>query len=250
MIAAIDSGNSSVKLGIFDQGKLIKSFYSLSIPSAAGIINTSYTESRIIVSDVGGNTKEIMDLFSGVKELLWVNSKLKFPFRILYKTPESLGSDRLAAVAGAWEGWGPGNLLVIDIGTCITYDFIDRQAQYRGGGISPGLTIRLKSLNRFTSALPEISPNNRYSLYGDDTPSSILSGTQGGLIAELNGMIQLYKESFPDLKIIMGGRNAGFFEPGMKSPVIIHPDLILWGLSAIARYNEKQQDRRPAPPNS
>ncbi len=237
MIAVIDSGNSSVKLGIFDQAKLIKSYNSLSLPSIKKHLR-DFGIDRVVISDVGGRKKMLMRACSGKIKTLWVSAGLKFPIKIKYKSPESLGSDRIAAITGAWHRFGPANILVIDSGTCLTYDFVDENSKYLGGGISPGISMRLKALHAFTSSLPEIDFRRQFEFLGKDTKSSILSGTLGGIIYETEGIIKKFRKKFPDIKIILCGGNTDFLRANLKSSVHVIPDLILWGLLSVAVYNE------------
>ncbi len=237
MIAAIDSGNSSVKLGIFDQAKLIKSFNSILLPDLKKQLK-NFPGSRIIISDVGGRRDKLLKILPGNSNPLLVSAYLKYPFKIKYKSPESLGSDRLAAVIGAWHKFGPAHLLIIDVGSCITFDVIDKKANYLGGGISPGISMRLQALHSFTSSLPEIAFIGRIAKQGNDTKSSILKGTVGGTIFEIEGLIKQFCKRYPGIKIVLCGGNARFIGSKLKGSVNIIPDLVLWGLMSISLYND------------
>jgi type III pantothenate kinase len=237
MIAAIDSGNSSVKLGIFKEGVLIKTFNSVANTDIPSILR-SYPFKKIIISDVGGKKEELISMMPENARLIIMNHELNFEFTIKYKTPQTLGTDRLAGIAGAWNKYGPSNILVVDIGTCVTYDFIDHLGNYWGGGISPGIDLRIKSLHAFTSNLPLVIPQGRFKLFGNDTDSSIQSGTVGGIVAEINGMMECYREKYSSLKIVICGGSSGFFESKIKGPIFVFPGLVLWGLCIIAIHNE------------
>ena len=136
---------------------------------------------------------------------LVLSSELSLPFANSYQSPETLGPDRLALVAGA-QGKHPNtNTLVVDLGTCITFDFIDASATYHGGAISPGLEMRLKSLKEFTARLPKIQAGYPEDFVGTNTSASILSGVVYGIINEVNGAIEAYKQRYPDIKVILTG---------------------------------------------
>jgi type III pantothenate kinase len=129
------------------------------------------------------------------------------------------------------------NILVIDAGTCITYDFIDKNGVYQGGAISPGINLKLKALNTFTQKLPLIEFKNEFVLIGQTTEESILSGVLNGTIAEIEGIIGYYSHSFSDLKTIICGGASNFFESKIKAPIFVVPELVLIGLNRILQYN-------------
>ena len=237
MIAAIDSGNSHIKLGIFDKAKLIKSYNSVEEDNLINIIKEEQVN-RVVLSDVGGNLAHLAGNLAGSIPVLTIHTGLNYPFRINYKTPGTLGTDRVAAVAGAWEKFGPADILIIDTGTCITYDFIDSTGNYNGGGISPGLKMRLKALHTFTSGLPEIELSTDYDLLGNDTKSSMINGTIGGTVEEVKGLIKNFQYNKPGLKTVLCGGNAVFFESRLKGSIFVVPGLVLYGLVVISGYNE------------
>jgi len=237
MIAAIDSGNTHIKLGIFDKAKLMKSYNSVDTGTVIKIIQEEQA-GRVVISDVGNRLQHLEIGLSGKIPVLRIHSDLKFPFNIAYKTPRTLGTDRIAAVAGAWDKLGPADILVVDTGTCITYDFIDRSGNYLGGGISPGIDMRLRALHAFTAGLPEIGLTLDYNLLGTDTHSSIINGTVGGVVEEVKGLIRNFQHNNSDLKIVLCGGNAVFFESKLKGTIFVVPGLVLYGLAVIAGYNE------------
>jgi type III pantothenate kinase len=237
MIAAIDSGNSAVKLGIFDQQKLIYVNYSAQVETIPGLLR-NHPVHRVIISDVAGKKNDLVSALGNSAKILHVRHDLKFPFHIRYGSPETLGTDRISSVAGAWDRYGGSDILVINAGTCITYDLIDKEGNYLGGGISPGIDLRLKSLHAFTASLPDVLNNGDYVLIGDDTESSIRGGTIGGAVEEIYGMIGRYRIYYPDLKTVMCGGSSAFFESKIKGTIFVHPELVLWGLRVIAEHNE------------
>jgi type III pantothenate kinase len=145
--------------------------------------------------------------------------------------------DRIAGVCGAIQLFPGSNNLVIDAGTCITYDFVDEMAQYHGGGISPGLNMRFKAVHTFTAKLPLVSAKAGVDLIGTTTETSIQSGVINGLLSEIEGTIGRYAVKFPGLKVILCGGDAGFFENQLKATIFAVPDLVLFGLNSILIHN-------------
>ncbi len=145
--------------------------------------------------------------------------------------------DRLAGVCGAIELFKETDTLVIDAGTCITYDFVDKQKNYFGGSISPGLKMRFKAVHTFTAKLPLVDSANAVGLIGDSTESSIQSGVINGMIAEIEGIIMRYQDKYPGLRVILCGGDTAFFENKLKASIFAAPDLVLIGLNSILIYN-------------
>lgn len=236
MNLAIDVGNTFIKAGIFEKGKLT-SFHSALSEGELRTFSSEIKPEFIIVSSVGKNPDTVIALFPSVKKAFYLNPSTKLPLKNLYKTPQTLGMDRIAAAAGAAALFPDADKLVIDAGTCITYDFTDQFGQYHGGGISPGIDIRFKSLNTFTKKLPLVDRKGDVNLIGSDTEESILSGVQNGVIAEVSGIIAQYREKYPGLKVIICGGDASFFESKIKETIFTVPELVLVGLNRILEYN-------------
>ena len=163
----------------------------------------------------------------------------KIPLQNTYKTPESLGRDRIALAVGANQLFPTNNTLVIDAGTCITYDFIDEKNNYLGGAISPGLQIRLNALHTFTEKLPLVTIKNGSELIGKTTEMSILSGVINGATAEVDGIIDRYKEQFGNLKTVLTGGDANYFVKTLKNNIFANSKVLLNGLNTILNYNAK-----------
>jgi type III pantothenate kinase len=155
----------------------------------------------------------------------------------LYATPLTLGVDRLAGVCGAQQIFPLQHCLVIDAGTCITYDFLDKEGKYYGGGISPGLKMRFQAVHTFTAKLPLVTPKGHVPLIGNSTESCIQSGVVNGVLAELDGIIDQYGKKFEGLRVILCGGDAMFFENQLKASIFASPELVLIGLNSILNYN-------------
>lgn len=235
MNLVIDIGNTAIKTGLFQGDKLLEKQHHKSVNDLKQLINAR-EPLNVIVSSTGKELFE--DEEWDQVNILKVNPNLDFPFKVKYATPDTLGADRLAAVAGAKGFFPEENVLVIDIGTCLTYDFLSEEGVYYGGAISPGVEMRFKAMKHFTSRLPEISvPDSFPDLTGDSTVNSMKSGVMNGLLHEMQGMINEYLDRYGKLKIILTGGRAYLFEKKIKGPIFAAPDLVLIGLNVILQYN-------------
>ncbi|MBM3436116.1 MAG: type III pantothenate kinase [Bacteroidetes bacterium] len=242
----LDFGNTLVKIAFFSSDKLLDLIVSGNISPrqlsrliekteqkhpTAGIIKYA------MLSSVRRIPKGIEDFLTGRFKLIILGHNTPLPITIDYKTPETLGRDRIAlAVAGS--GMFPGeNILVIDAGTCITYDFVNRNGGYEGGGISPGLLMRFKALHTFTDKLPLIKKFGDTGLIGNSTNSSIISGVLNGAIAEVDYIINRYRKEYAVSKIILTGGDMIYFEKKLKNNIFANSNLVLEGLNMILNYN-------------
>lgn len=236
MNLVIDYGNSAAKVGIFDHQKLIEK-YVFASPEMLKLFLEKNTSENIIISSVALDATSIALWGIHARKKFILDHTLPLPIVNRYATPLSLGVDRLSAVCGAKEIFPNNHCLVIDTGTCVKYDFIDDQNNYLGGGISPGLTMRFKSLNTFTMKLPLVQAVDNTPLIGDTTESCIQSGVINGVVEEINGTIAQYQKKFTDLKVILCGGDTVFFENKLKGGIFAVPELVLKGLNSILIYN-------------
>lgn len=242
MKLVIDIGNTFSKLAVFKNRDLITLHTTpeLSVDHIRDLFKATPNIKSAIVSTVRQYDQNINNELKSKIRLCVLNPQTRLPFRVLYKTHETLGNDRIAAVAGALDLFPGKNILVIDTGTCITYDMVTAANQYLGGAISPGIQMRLKSLNTFTGNLPLIQPDfdKNIDLIGDSTENSILSGVQNAVIMEVDAMIHEYKDRFGDLKIIVTGGDNKYFDKTLKNIIFAAPNLVLSGLNKILDFNE------------
>lgn len=201
----------------------------------------SFGVSSAIISSVNTKAEDKLKLDQLPFPVLNLTHKTTLPINLAYQSPETLGKDRMAAVVGAYHQFSNQHLLVIDAGSCVTYDFLTERKEYLGGAISPGVQMRLRSMNDFTSKLPLISweGGERPQNIGRTTITSMLSGVVNGLIAEMNGFILNYEKQYPELKIVITGGDANFFEKELKNGIFADPNLVLKGLNEILIYNGK-----------
>ena len=240
MNLVVDIGNTRTKVAVFDEETLVyHQVYDLTLKSddIAEIAN-HYPIGRAIVSQVGAALD--YDKLFGCIPYKVLSSKLKLPIQNLYKTPTTLGADRLAASVGATALFPNQNNLVIDMGTCITLDFVSSHNEYLGGAIMPGISMKFKALHTFTDKLPLLSIDNVDSvgIVGDDTWSSIFTGIINGTTMELEGFVERYVEKFGKMNIIFTGGDAIYFEKRVKFPNFADSNLLLVGLNKILNTNE------------
>lgn len=234
---AVDAGNTGTKYGIFEEDNLVKQGYFQGLENIPEeIIN--HTFENAIVASVAADAANYSSRLSVTGKTVILSAQTALPVLNNYKTPQTLGADRIAAAAGANYFFPGRNCLVFDAGTAITHEFITSDGSYMGGGIAPGLRMKLKALHTFTQRLPLVDqiPDD-FPLTGQTTQESILSGVLAGTVAELNGLIQLYSEKAPDLTVILCGGDAGFFESKLKGRIFVIPELVLIGLHRILTYN-------------
>jgi type III pantothenate kinase len=242
MNLVIDIGNTSVKTGCFRNGELVRSaMHDAFTSQTAAELISRYKVQKGILSSVKENDESVrIFLQQNLSVFISLSHNTPLPFRILYQNPSLLGRDRIAAVAGAYQSFPQKNVLVIDMGTAITYDFMTREGEYTGGNISPGLTTRFKALHTFTSQLPLLEKDDIPVDLGTDTRSAIISGVQTGIIYEINGYIDHFSAQYADLMIILTGGDAHFFVNKLKKTIFVIPNLILNGLNFILDYNAQK----------
>ena len=246
MNLVIDVGNTLTKVALFHQNDILEKrvFDEKNFDQILYFINNT---DEIIDCAILSAVREYNDSFKGFlnKQIsfLELDESTPLPITNKYKTPQTLGKDRLAAAIGGKLYYSEKDVLVITAGTCITYDFITKEDEYLGGSISPGLQMRLKALNIFTSYLPFIEINESFDvLIGQTTNESILSGVINGIIAEIEGICMLYKEKYKGLKVIVTGGDYKFLEKRLKNRIFAVPDLVLTGLNIILDYNVNKKN--------
>ena len=238
----IDIGNTLTKLAVFSQDQLVElsSTEDLNPHLLSEFIKKYPRIKSSILSAVKVYEPEI-DIFLGSKtHYVKFNHTTHLPFVNDYGTPETIGKDRLAAVAGASDIAPNSNVLVIDAGTCITYDILTSENVYLGGAISPGIQMRFMALNTFTGNLPLIHSNQKTEteLVGKTTHGSILSGVNRAVISEVDGMINEYRLAFDGLKVVVTGGDFNYFDKYLKNSIFAAPNLVLIGLKKILEINE------------
>ena len=236
----IDQGNTQTKIGVFDKWHLVHSdSYNILDKSKLQKLKKRYNITKCILSSViePDNNILIKELSSEFSDYLMLSHNTRLPFNIDYKTPDTLGKDRIAVVAGAIFLYPDKDILIIDAGTAITYELITKDGIYHGGNISPGMQMRYKALNTFTSRLPLPEFQNQDKLIGKSTNDAIHSGIQWGIVHEIEGYINHLTEEYAQILILFTGGDANFFVKKLKKPIFVHLNLVLTGLNRILEYN-------------
>jgi type III pantothenate kinase len=236
----IDIGNTLTKFAVFDRTDMIdlKIIESNDIYNLNKELSIFEKISHCILSSVSADEDKIIEILDNKDvQVFQLNENTLLPFTNKYKTISTLGKDRIAAVAGAFELYKGKNVLVIDAGTALTFDLKNSKEEYLGGNISPGLEMRFKALNHFTARLPLLEPEHNFSLIGQSTSEAIVNGVQNGLIFEIQGYIGKLRETYPELVIIATGGNAHFFDNILKKTIFVVSNLTLIGLNTILEYN-------------
>ena len=239
MNLVVDIGNNFFKLGIFENSNLVFSFFDkndkIDVEIEKIILNYSKITSALI-SNV--SSVKINDILNKLNIKIYeLDSTFIFPFKLNYKTPESLGNDRLALAAAATILFPNSNNLVIDAGTCITIDFIDNNNHFMGGSISPGVKMRYDSLNHYTANLPLLKNENNFNYPGDSTNASIHAGIIGGVSNEINGFIKQINSRNDKVNVILTGGDAKILSKTLKITIFANQNFILEGLNSILNLN-------------
>ena len=235
----IDIGNSNTKVYLYHNG--ISKFFKIinSLDQLKNTINKYFKEIRyVIISDVKRDKIENKLSIFKEKFILFVK-ECRFPFKSKYKTMNSLGDDRIALVSSAINKFPNRNVLIIDLGTCITYDFLVEKGDYLGGLISPGFEMRYKSLNFYTANLPLIKKiKDKNNIIGDSTETSIQSGVYYGIINEINSNINFFSNNYQNLKVIITGGNSKILSKKIKNTIFADQYFLADGLNYLLELNK------------
>jgi type III pantothenate kinase len=233
----VDIGNTRVKAALFEGNILIENkVYNQISDLLSDTLFIFKAKNAIIGSVVVGLDDFYADLNALIPTKIF-KADTKIPLKNLYQSVSTLGSDRIIASVGGYYLYPNSNLLIIDTGTCIKYNFTNSQNEYLGGGISPGIQMKFKALNQFTSKLPLINFDKTYNnLIGTNTENSILSGVLNGTVEEVDGIISQYNDEFTNLICILTGGDSEYLAKRLKNSIFAHQNLILKGLNDILNY--------------
>lgn len=238
MNLVLDIGNTRIKAAVFEQKNLVR--YKVFNNTESLSDDTDFFDGvrNLIVSSVIELPPDELPFINKFDKVLHFSSHTKIPIKNLYKTATTLGSDRLAAAIGANSLYHAQNVLSVDTGTCLKFNFVNSNNEFLGGAISPGLQMRFNALHQFTGKLPLIEPEDSFNeLIGNSTQNSILSGVYNGIIQETDGIINEYKKHYPDLTIVVSGGDTAFFVNRLKNRIFAHPHLVLQGLNEVLIFN-------------
>jgi len=236
----LDIGNTAAKIAVFEDNKIIykKIIPTLSQSVLQTIFNIHKEPDKCILSSVQPVSSELEKFIKEkTDQYIRLDHTTPLPLKNLYKSKKTLGYDRIAGVTGAYHQFNGSDLLIIDAGTAITFDFVDSKGNYHGGSISPGLHIRAKALHSFTAKLPQVDLNPDYIYPAKTTEDSINAGIFSGVIFEIEGYINKMKKEYPGLKTILTGGDTYLFDKKIKNIIFVDSNLNLNGLNRILEYN-------------
>ncbi|MCL4154120.1 UNVERIFIED_CONTAM: hypothetical protein GTU68_067332, partial [Idotea baltica] len=234
----LDIGNTNTKYGFFEGKKLLEHGTLLGLNALSNFLKVRSGDfDKAIVCSVRYTNEELRSFFSDDTEVLYLSHLTPIPIAMSYATPDTLGMDRLAAVVGAFEFFSGQAVMVIDVGTCITYDYLNDRAVFEGGIISPGVELRYKAMHDYTKRLPLLDDREAEALIGDSTTSAMRSGVINGITGEIEYMISQFLLKTPDLKVIITGGGAKVFESRIKADIFVTLEIVLVGLNRVLDYN-------------
>lgn len=238
MKLTLDIGNTYSKYGFFEDQKLVEQGLLNGLDDLKHfLISRSEDFERAIICSVRYKDEDLRSFFTEEKEVLFLSHLTPIPIGISYATPQTLGMDRLAAVIGAAVLFSQIPVMVIDIGTCITYDYLSEEGVFEGGIISPGVELRYKAMHDYTERLPLLNDREVKELIGDSTSNAMRSGVINGITGEIEYMISQFLLKTPDLKVIITGGGAKIFESRIKADIFVTLEIVLVGLNRVLDYN-------------
>ena len=241
MILAVDIGNTRIKVAVFEDSTIIMQlvFAEKNWLEKIGELVNNFPISDIIASTVGWKVKKDFEIFSSKATITFVDHTFPFPFINKYSTPETLGIDRMVLASGSVLQFPNTARLIIDAGTCITYDFVDDNDIYYGGAISPGLAMRYQALNNYTARLPLLDLRDPGHITGNSTENSLHSGVVNGVIFEIDGFIDSYRLSHRNIIIILTGGDSEFLAKRLKNTIFANSNFLLESLNQTYQYKSQ-----------
>lgn len=243
MILTVDVGNTRIKASVFEENTALENFIfekNELEKKIEKILKKFPNCSDLVIASVGDIEKQSFLTFEKQLNIHFLTHEDVFPFINKYATPKTLGIDRMVLAAGATLQFPKQNRLVIDAGTCITYDFIDENDNYMGGAISPGLRLRYESLHNFTARLPLLTLGSPEQYIGNSTIEAIHSGVVNGFVYEIDGFIDEYRANFSNFIIILTGGDAEFLAKRLKNTIFANSNFLLESLNQTFQYKNRQ----------
>jgi type III pantothenate kinase len=233
-----DFGNTRLKCAVFDGSELtdVLVMENDSVPVLEELLDR-YQPAKSILSSVIDHNRRVESLLASRTRFHLLNFQSALPLSSPVGKPDTIGADRLALAAAAVDRYPEKNNLVVGLGTAITYNFINRYHEFLGGGISPGMEMRFRSLNHFTAKLPMVEKDWNFPLVGYDTRTNLQSGVILGMAKEIDGMIDAYSERYDNFNVVLTGGDAPYFVYHLKNRIFADPNFIYKGLYAISECN-------------
>lgn len=234
----IDAGNTRLKLGLFHSKELVfkETMAYAEVAVRLPELLQMHQVKNIFICDVSGKLEALLPALNLELPITFLTEQTILPFDNLYQSA-TLGSDRKALVAGAMAIYPQRNCLVIDAGTCVTYDILTHAHEFLGGNITPGLQMRLQAMHTFTGKLPLLEWQETAELMGNTTQACMQSGTYYGLIGEINYFVEAYQQMHPGLRVILTGGDAHVLAKSIKTSIFVNEDLLLHGLNKIVNHH-------------
>jgi type III pantothenate kinase len=236
----LDFGNTRLKYAVFTGNALVEvAVLGNDGPELIRQMIDRYRPSKSILSSVINHQPEIEEMLDQHTRFHKLSHQTRMPFTVPVGKPETMGADRLALAAAAVQFYPGKNNLVVGLGTAITYNFINQYAQFLGGGISPGMELRFKSLNDYTAKLPLVKKDWNFPLVGYDTRTNILSGVILGMAKEIDGMVDAYQERYGNFNVVLTGGDSAYFAGHLKNRIFADPEFLYKGLYALSETNNQ-----------
>jgi len=239
MLLAIDVGNTRIKAAVFEGDTFVLDAVfdkKEAVEKLENIFRQYPIITKATLSRVGFLDETVLEWLEKRVELYKITSDSGMPFENRYETPKTLGVDRMVLAAGAVFKYPKQNRLIIDSGTCITYDFVDADDNYLGGAISPGFRLRYEALHNYTAKLPLLTLESPEGFIGDSTKQAIHSGVVNGVLQEIDGFIERYREQYQVLTVILTGGDTDFLAKRVKNTIFANPNFLLESLNHLYQY--------------
>lgn len=238
MQLCIDAGNTTIKYALFNKRRLaFKTVSDTFDQKQLSELLFKYKPEQAIVSSVRVIPKRWLSLLQKNTRTTQITKKTLLPITLDYKTPETLGRDRIAVAVAAAMLYPKQNCLIINAGTCITFDIISEEGIYKGGAIAPGIEMRYQAMHKFTAKLPYVTNRTPVRITGKSTEESLNSGVLNNVCFEIAGAIEFYSSHFSKLNVLLTGGNSSFLAKRLKNSIFAAPNLVLIGLNEILIYN-------------
>jgi len=240
MNLCIDIGNSRTKIALFQENRVVAEHTCEELTKDfLQEIFAKYDVKKSIISSVTHNKREIITFLKKRTDLVELTNETPLSLKINYLTPKTLGRDRIAAAVGAAEILPNSDILIIDIGSCVTMDLVTADGVFHGGNIAPGFLMRINAMHDYTAKLPIVKPQVPYAFLGKSTTEAVLYGAFWGIVSEVNALLDRLLSDCKNISIVLTGGDSHYFKNHLKRCRKVVPNLVLIGLNAILELKDK-----------
>lgn len=234
----LDFGNTRLKAAIFENDVFkVEEVLPDDSKSTIERLVSMYHPHKTILSSVINHNFEIEEILSRQSKFHKISHHSRVNFTSPTGKPETIGADRLALMAAAVHYFPKKNSLVVALGSCITYNFINQNHEFLGGSISPGMEMRFKAMNEYTALLPLVQKDWNFPIIGYDTKTNLQSGVIAGITYEIDGYIDFYAEKYGNFNVVLTGGDAGYFARQLKNKIFADLNFLFKGLYALSETN-------------